>query len=86
MLLTETAHIVGLDQALSAALERWRLPLAVHDPAKVVLDLAVILAVGEDCLPDIAVLRAEPRVYGQIASDRRCPARSTASPTTPPPR
>ncbi|WP_214408306.1 IS1380 family transposase [Pseudonocardia lacus] len=69
VLLTETARTVGLDQALSAALGRWRLPLAVHDPAKVVGDLAVTLAVGGDCLADIAVLRAEPGVYGRVASD-----------------
>ena len=48
---------------------RWRHPLAVHDPAKVVLDLAVTLALGGDCLADIAVLRAEPDVYGRVASD-----------------
>jgi hypothetical protein len=60
---------VGLDRALSAALARWRSPFAVHDPAKVLTDLAVALAVGGDCLADIAVLRAEPDVYGVVASD-----------------
>ena len=39
------------------------------DPAKVLLDLAVTLAAGGDCLADIAVLRAEPGLFGQIASD-----------------
>jgi hypothetical protein len=69
VLLTETARAVGLDQALSAALAPWRSPNAVHDPAKVLLDLAVMLAVGGDCLADIAVLRAEPGVFGRVASD-----------------
>lgn len=41
----------------------------MHDPAKVVLDLAVTLALGGDCLADVAVLRAEPSVYGPVASD-----------------
>jgi hypothetical protein len=41
----------------------------VHDPAKVVLDLAVALALGGDCLADVALLRAEPGVYGLVASD-----------------
>lgn len=50
----------GLDRALSVALEPWRKPLAKHGPAKVVLDLAVSLAIGGDCLADIAQLRAEP--------------------------
>ena len=69
VLLTETMRPVGLDQALSAALAPWRKPHAVHDPAKVVLDLAVTLALGGDCLADIAVLRAEPGVFGPVASD-----------------
>ena len=69
LLLTETVRAVGLDRELSAALGRWRLPLAVHDPAKIVTDLAVMLALGGDCLADIALLRAEPGVYGPVASD-----------------
>jgi hypothetical protein len=58
-----------LDAALSAALGRWRKPLAVHDPAKVLLDLAVTLGLGGDCLADIAVVRGEPGVFGLVASD-----------------
>ena len=54
---------------MSASLAPWRKPLAVHDPAKVVLDLALSLAVGGDCLADVAVLRAEPGVFGAVASD-----------------
>ena len=69
VLLTETVRAVGLDRVLSAALSPWRMPNAVHDPAKVLLDLAVTLAVGGDCLADIAVLRAEPGLYGPVASD-----------------
>ena len=68
-LLTATIRASGLDRALSAALARWREPAAVHDPAKVVLDLAVALGLGGDCLADIAVLRAEPGVFGLVASD-----------------
>jgi hypothetical protein len=41
----------------------------VHDPAKVVLDLAVTLALGGDCLADIALLRSAPAVFGPVASD-----------------
>ncbi len=41
---------------MSAALSVWRKPLAVHDPAKVVLDLALTLALGGDCLADIALV------------------------------
>jgi hypothetical protein len=69
VVLTETIRAVGLDRALSAALAPWRKPFAVHDPGKVVLDLAVALALGGDCLADIALLRAEPGVFGPVASD-----------------
>ncbi|MEZ3162267.1 IS1380 family transposase, partial [Microbacterium sp. BWT-B31] len=69
VLLTETARATGLDRVLSAALGSWRKPLAVHDPGKVILDLAVMLALGGDALSDIATLRAEPGVYGAVASD-----------------
>ena len=69
VLLTETVRAVGVDRALSAALSPWRKPLAVHDPGKIVLDLAVSLALGGDALADVAVLRGEPGVYGPVASD-----------------
>ena len=95
VLLVETARAVGLDLALSTALQRWRRPGARHDPGKVVLDLAVALAVGGDCLADVAVLRGEPRVgvppapQGLGESDRSrptrpCPAPSAHSPPTRP--
>jgi len=69
VLLTQTVTATGMGRELSGALARWRKPLAVHDPAKVITDLAVMLALGWDCLADVAVLRAEPGVYGPVASD-----------------
>ncbi len=69
MLLTRTALVSGLAAGLSGALLPWRKPLAVHDPGKIVCDLAISLALGGDCLADAAVLRAEPAVYGRVASD-----------------
>jgi hypothetical protein len=69
VLLTDTVTAAGLDTSLSAVLAPWRKPLAVHDPGKVVLDLALSLALGGDCLADVALLRAEPGVYGRVASD-----------------
>lgn len=44
-------------------------PTAVHDPGKVLGDLAIALALGGGCLADVAVLRSEPGVYGLVASD-----------------
>jgi hypothetical protein len=64
-----TAQRTGLSGVLSEALAPWRRPMSSHDPGKIVLDLAVALAVGGDCLADIGVLRAEPAVFGAVASD-----------------
>jgi hypothetical protein len=55
--------------SLRAELSRWRKPLATHDPGKVVCDLALSLALGGDCLADLALLRGEPCVYGHVASE-----------------
>lgn len=68
-LLTATAATVGLDRALSAQLAPWTSPRATHDAGKVVLDLAVAIALGGDCLSDLAVVRSQPEVFGQVASD-----------------
>jgi hypothetical protein len=35
----------------------------------VIADLAIALALGGDCLADVALLRAEPAVFGAVASD-----------------
>jgi hypothetical protein len=69
VLLLRTAETVGLTSALSQALMPWRKPLATHDPGKIVLDLAIAVALGADCLSDIGMLRAEPAVFGPVASD-----------------
>jgi hypothetical protein len=69
VLLWETIRVTGLGRGLSRALDRWRAPRAVHDPGKIVADLAAALALGGDCLADIAVLRDQPHLAGPVASD-----------------
>lgn len=69
VLLTETARRSGLSGQLTRLLGRWRRPLATHDPGKIVADLAVAVALGGDAACDIAVLRAQPGVFGPVASD-----------------
>ena len=59
----------GLLDELSRALAPWRKPLAIHDPGKIVFDLAVSVAIGGDCLADIAQLRGDRDVFGPVASD-----------------
>jgi len=67
--LAETARVAGLDRGLARAFSPWRKPTAFHDPGKIVLDLAVALALGGTCLADIALLREQPGVFGPVASD-----------------
>ena len=69
VLLWETMRVTGLGRGLSTGLARWRAPRAVHDPGKIVADLAAALALGGDCLADIAVLREQPELAGPVASD-----------------
>ncbi|TWH09360.1 DDE family transposase, partial [Rhodococcus rhodochrous J45] len=69
VVLLRAAEKTGLTAALTTELARFRKPLARHDPGKILLDLAVSLAVGGDCLADIAQLRAHPELFGAVASD-----------------
>ena len=68
-LLTGTVRAVGLDVGLSGALAPWRRPLAVHDPGKIIVDLALCAALGGRCLSDLAVLRSQGELFGPVASD-----------------
>ena len=59
-LLVQTTRRSGLTRELSSRLGPWRLPFAIHDPGKIVLDLGVAVALGGDAACDVAVLRAQP--------------------------
>ncbi|OKI01396.1 transposase [Streptomyces sp. CB02923] len=69
VLLVESVRKSGLDTAISAAPAPWRRPQAVHDPGKILLDVALAVALGGDCLANVAMLRAEPAVFGPVACD-----------------
>ena len=69
LLLTETVRVSGIGAGLSDALEPWRKPFARHDPGKIATDPALSLATGGDCLSDVDRLRAQPQIYGLVASD-----------------
>jgi hypothetical protein len=43
--------------------------MARYYPGKIVADVAVSLAIGGDCLAEVAQLRAAPKVFGLVASD-----------------
>jgi hypothetical protein len=68
-MLLATARVGGLAKALGDGLGSWRTTRSVHEPGKTVLDLAVAIALGGDCLSDIGVVRAQPELFGPVASD-----------------
>jgi hypothetical protein len=68
-MLLQTASVSGLTRGLSDALSRWRPARSVHDPGKTVLDLVAAIALGGDCLADVAVVRAQSELFGPVASD-----------------
>ncbi|MET9020805.1 IS1380 family transposase [Actinopolymorpha sp. NPDC004070] len=69
LLLARTVRVSGLARALSVALAPWRGRRAVHDPGKVICDLVTAVALGGDCLADLGVVRAQPGLFGAVASD-----------------
>lgn len=69
LLLRQTIRLSGVERALSTVLACWRGDRATHDPGKVLVDVATAVALGGDCLADLAVVRAQPEVFGPVASD-----------------
>jgi hypothetical protein len=65
-LLVELADRLGLTGALGWRAGRGR--RRRHPEAWVLRDLAVMLADGGDCLSDLGVLRAQPELFGEVAS------------------
>lgn len=68
VLLTDTLHATGLAASLREALGPWTKPLAEHHAAKVLLDLAMTLAIGGEVARDTDLLRCEPGLFGPVAS------------------
>jgi hypothetical protein len=69
VLLWEVMRVTGLSRGLSEGLARRRASRAVHDPGKILADLAAAVALGGECLADIAMLRDQPQLAGPVASD-----------------
>ena len=67
-LLAELAERSGLEAELSRALAPLAKRVRRHDPARVLVDLAVTLAAGGECISDLAVLRQQPELFGEVAS------------------
>lgn len=59
---------LGLTAALSARPASRRARRSAHDPGRVLRDVAVMLADGGDCVSDLAALRDQPELFGEVAS------------------
>jgi glycine cleavage system aminomethyltransferase T len=53
---------------MSDALALVRQRASGHDPGRVALDVAVMLADGGEAISDLAVLRGQPDLFGPVAS------------------
>lgn len=67
-LVSQLADRVGLTAAFSTAMASTRRRAGGHDPGHILRDLAVMLADGGDCISDLAVLREQSALFGDVAS------------------
>jgi hypothetical protein len=68
-LLADLADATGLSVAMSEALAPLRQRNRGHDPGRVAVDLALMLADGGEAIADLAVLRNQHELFGLVASD-----------------
>lgn len=67
-LLCDLADELGLTAGLSAAMAPTKRRRRGHDRGRVLVDLAVMLADGGEAISDLAVLRDQPSLFGEVAS------------------
>lgn len=68
-LLADLADATGLTSAFSEELAGLRQRQSSHDPGRIAVDVAVMLADGGEAIADLAVLREQPGLFGPVASD-----------------
>src|SRR3954471_17196339 len=68
-LLTGVADATGLTGGFGEALAGLRQRQGGHDPGRVAVDLAVMIAGGGEAIADLAVLRNQAELFGSVASD-----------------
>jgi Transposase DDE domain group 1 len=71
-LLADLADQSTLTAQLSAVFAHRTAPQTAHDPGRVLVDVAVMLADGGECISDIATLADQVDVFGPVASDSTC--------------
>jgi hypothetical protein len=67
-MLCDLADELGLTCGLSAAMAPTKQRRRGHDRGQVLVDLAVMLADGGEAICDLAVLRDQPNLFGEVAS------------------
>ena len=67
-LVSELAARLGLERELSRGLRHLFRRRPVHDPGRVLVDLATMLLDGGDCVSDLGVLGEQPDLFGRVAS------------------
>jgi hypothetical protein len=67
-LLADLADATGLTAAFIQMLRRLRPRGTGHDPGRIAVDLAVMLADGGEAISDLALLRDQAGVFGAVAS------------------
>ena len=72
VLLVKTARRSGLAGQLSRLLGPWRRPMAVHDPGKIVTDLAIAVALGGDAPATSRCCARSPECSAASPPTRRC--------------
>jgi hypothetical protein len=68
-LLADVADATGLTGGFGEALAGVRQRRGGHDPGRVAVDLAVMIADGGQAIADLAVLRDQAELFGEVASD-----------------
>ena len=72
VLLADLADRTSLTGQLSKIFAGRAAPQIVHDPGRVLVDVAVMLADGGECISGIAMLADQREVFGPVASDSTC--------------
>ncbi len=68
-LVADVAEVTGLTGLFGDVLAVLRQRQGGHDPGRVAVDLAVMLADGGEAISDLAVLRDQAQLFRPVASD-----------------
>lgn len=68
-LLADIADTTGLTRQFQDALAGLRQRQRGHDPGRIAVDLAAMIADGGQAIADLAVLRDQAQLFGRVASD-----------------